>query len=311
MLTGVQMQHPYVRPGRLETQGCERWYLVVTEYTATIVSTGVDWVTASAEEGAKAELLREYGLRLIGTEAGKGERMYEWGNHGLSGWRTRHAVCIWSDQRTVVELHEHLSHDQWGDVLELSDNCSRFDVETTVRQEPFDRQLAIREWEDSLGRRTEAGKEPYYDLYARRGKGNTLYIGSGASRYKARLYDKGRESREAVWRDCWRYEVQARRERASQMADQFRASDDPERDMAALVHSHFDARGVVPIFDAGAAGGLDPLPRTRTHAERSLAWIDTAWRPTLRRLAAWEAEGEAWRVLGFHFDPRTGKDLWE
>ncbi len=281
----------------------------MSEYTATVVSVGVDWVTASAEKGEKAELLKEYGLRLVGAEAGNRERMYEWGNHGLSGWRTRHAVCMWDDERTVVELHEHLSHEQWADALELADNCSRFDVETTVRQEPFDRQLAIREWQDSLTRRTEVGKEPYYDLYARRGKGSTLYIGSGASRFKARLYDKGRESRDPAWRDCWRYEVQARRERAQQISSELGNAPDPQGAMASLVRDHFATRGVDPIYSAPPSEGLPPLPRARTDSERALAWVETAWRPTLKRLAEWDAEGDAWRVLGFRYDPRTGDKL--
>lgn len=279
------------------------------DYTASVVSVGVDWVTVSAEEGAKAELLKEYGLRIVGSEAGRADRMYEAHSHGLAGWRTRHVVCLWSKERTVVELHEHLSHDQWADVLELSDNCSRLDVEVTVRQEPFDRLLAIREWQNSLGQRTEAGKEPYYDLYARRGKGNTLYIGTGASRFLARLYDKGRQSRQAVYRDCWRYEVQARRERAGQMVERFREAADPSTDMASLVHGHFAARGLVPIYEQPTSAVLRPLPRPPSDAERSLAWVETAWRPTLKRLAEWNAETDAWRVLGFRYDPRTGKEL--
>jgi Replication initiation factor len=283
----------------------------VENHTATIVSVGVDWVTASAAEGPRAELLREYGLRVVGTEATKGDRMFEASRHGLSGWRTRHAVCIWNDQRTVVELHEHLSHEQWEDVLELADNCSRIDAEVTVRQEPFDRQLAIRQWSDSLGQRTEAGKEPYYDLYARRGRGNTLYIGSGASLYKARLYDKGRQSRLPVYADCWRYEVQARDERASQVVQHIQASSDARSDVAGIVRQHFLTRGVVPIFDAEPIADLPPLPRPPSDAERALGWIETAWRPTLGRLASWQAERDAWRVLGFAYDPRTGEKLRE
>lgn len=266
-------------------------------------------MTASAEEGPKAELLKEYGLRLVGREAGNRQRMFEATMHGLAGWRTRHVGCLWNKETVVVELHEHIAHEEWADVLELADNCSRFDTEVTVRQEPFDRGMAIREWQTSLERSTEGGRKAYYDLYARKNAGNTLYIGSGASRYKARLYDKGRQSRLPVYQDCWRYEVQARRERAVQVAERLGASGDPRADMAGLVYEHFAARGVVPIFGAVSTATLPALPRPPTDAERSLAWIETAWRPTLKRLAEWDAEKDAWRVMGFRYDPRTGEKI--
>jgi Replication initiation factor len=283
----------------------------MADYTTEVVQVGVDWITVSAERGPKAELLNEYGARLIGLEQGRAQRVYEASSHGLAGLRTRHAGWLWNLDRVVVELHEHLAHDQWADAAELSDNCSRLDVEVTVRQEPFDRQLAIREWDDSLHRRTEVGKEPYYDLYARRRGGNTLYIGTGASRYKARLYDKGRESRSPVYKDCWRYEVQARRERAVQMAERLRESADVDADVVGLVHQHFASRGVVPIFDPRAVATLRPLPRPASDAERSLAWLESAWKPTIERLSQWNVAKEAWKRLNFRFDPHTGEQLFD
>lgn len=281
----------------------------MAEYTAHVADVGIDWVTASAKSEARRELLVEFGLRALRYDQQAKNKLQPLASHGMTGWKSRHVSLAFNEDLAVVELHAHAAHDWWHNALDLAENVSRLDIQVTARQAPFDRNLAIREWEHGERRRKIEGHKSYYDLYARKGQGNTLYIGSSSSDLRARLYDKRAESKDPAWQDCWRYEVQARRERAGQMARIVSESDDANESMASIVSNHFGTRGVVPIFDVATTAELPPLPREKSDADRALAWVEGSWRPTIKRLAEWGATEDAWRVLGFTFDPQTGRRL--
>lgn len=152
-----------------------------------------------------------------------------------------------------------------------------------------------------------------------------MYVGSKASDQLGRLYDKARESSDANYSDCWRWEVQYRRAYASDAVRQLQAAQDPAATLTATVGSWFRARGVGAAF----ASGGDPLA-VRSHRplpddERWLAWARKCVQPRAKELVAkygWRYVAETlaghiktydeyeslMRGVEFEFEARGGED---
>lgn len=265
--------------------------------TTTIASSGVDWLTCSAPTDGNGGHLRELGVELLMESAGKGNRVRPFKRGVYYGGGTNHVGVGEYNGRVLVEVTGALADEWWRELVPLAEKVSRIDVQVSVRQQPYDTMLAMRAWQESVLRAGAEGRPPDYDLYARRTKGTTLYIGEGASRYRARLYERWYKEPIDANKDVWRYEVQARRERAVQVADVLARSDDAQTDARALVYSHFERRGVPPIFDPGATVDIPPVPEAPTDKAKSLAWLTRSVRPVIERLAAWGAGEEALRAL--------------
>lgn len=266
--------------------------------TTTVLSAGVDWITCSAPEGRQGNLLREYGIELLMRDAQQGNRVGPFHRGVYYGGSTKHIGVGEHGGRTLVEISGALANDEYPELLQLADRVSRIDIQVSVRQEPYDKMLALRAWSKSAVRASQEGRPPDYDLYARRSKGSTLYIGEGASRFRARLYERWFKEPCDENRDVWRYEVQARRERALQVAGLIPPGDEATAWSEAFVHQHFASRGVPPIFDAGATVSLSPLPAPVTDRDKAIKWLAHSVRPVMNRLDGWGALDQALRVLG-------------
>lgn len=276
--------------------------------TTAITSSGVDWLTLSAPVDGNGNHLRELGVELLMDSAKKGNRVRPFKRGTYYGGATNHVGVGEYQNRVLVELSGAVADEWWRELVPLAEKVSRIDLQVSVRQEPYDKMLAMRSWAKSLVRARAEGRPPDYDLFARRTQGSTLYIGQGASRFRARLYERWYKDPIDENVDTWRYEVQARRERALQVAGLLSQQHAPETWTQAFVHQHFDARGVPPIFAAEATAPLPPLPEPSPDRDRSLAWLARTVQPVMKRLDSWGATREALRALGV--ESNDVEDLW-
>lgn len=269
----------------------------LTEFTITPVSVGVDWLTVTASEGKQRDMLLEYGIELMMADAAQGNRVTPYKMARYYGGHTKHVgVGEWQG-RVLVAVGGAQANDEAPELLALAQNCSRIDLQVSVRQEPYDPMLAFHTWLDSYQERTIEGKPSQYDLYARQHGGTTLYIGDGSSRYLARLYERFYKTGAEADRDVWRYEVEAKRERAAQAVGLLRSAADPVAFTRSYVYQHFSTRGVVPIFQGAAPFVCPPLEAPEPDKARSLRWLAKSVRPALKRLDAWGAHDEWLRAL--------------
>lgn len=268
------------------------------EYSTVIKGAGVDWLTVTAHESPKRDLLREWGIETMMEDASAGNKVTPFAMRGWRGGGTRHVQVGEKGGAVIVRLMGGIAIDKWADALEVADHCSRIDLQTTVKQEPFDPHLPMECWALASETRTKQGRPPQLDLYARAHRGETLYVGDRSSRLFARLYNRHAKTGLDEDKDCWRYEVEAKRERAVQIAGLLGQAEDPAQLASALVFSHFDARGVVPIYEPRDVANLPPLPPDESDDERSLRWLRSSCRPVLERLHAHGHDGDLCRSLG-------------
>jgi Replication initiation factor len=267
-------------------------------HSTAIVSAGVDTLTCSAEWNGGVHGLIGLAQYVQQQEAALGSKVMPFKRGPYRGVQTRHVGLGFKPGRVLAELRGTLADEWYRDFLPYSDKVSRVDLQTTVRQQPYDHDQAVR---IALGEReaaTQAGRPSRFQLIMEPSGGSTLYIGRGASRYQARMYEAEYKHPKQGMEECWRYEIQARRERAQQMADLLVGNGDVQPFVQAAVHSHFARRGVEPIFDPQAHCHIPPLAQAETDAARSLNWLSTSVAPALRRHEAWGTYDRAIKALG-------------
>lgn len=266
--------------------------------STTVRSVGVDTLTASAGGEDRLPYLQSLGCYLLMRSAQQGNRVAYFKRGPYQGGQTRDVGYAEHHGRGLVELRGEVARD-WGLLLlPWTDKVSRIDLQVTVNQEPYWDDMAYCAWLDAKDKARIEGRPAHYTLYADATKGHTLYIGRRASRFQARLYEKGKEDGAAEWENCWRYEVQARRERAQQVAGELGGASQPEAEITRLVHSHFNARGVVPIYHPSEPYQLAPLPPECTDSARSLKWLGSSVAPVVERLYSTGDYDAALRALG-------------
>ena len=268
------------------------------ESTIAVQGVGVDWITATAHSEPNRSGLLRLGVNWLMNDAQRGNRVTPYRMARYYGGHTKHyGVAEWQG-RVLVAVGGADAHDVYEQVLAFAENVSRIDLQVSVRQEPYDADMALRVWGENRADRRIEGRPSQYDLYARRGSGSTLYIGDGSSRYLARLYERYPKTHQEEDLHVWRYEVEAKRERAKQAADML--LEDPDKDgfIYGYVRQHFAARGVVPIFPPDRPVDVPPLTVEPPDKARSLAWLRSSVRPAIERLEQWGAAREAWDALG-------------
>lgn len=272
--------------------------VVQVDHTITIQSAGVDWLTVTASEGKQRDLLREYGVELLMDDAKAGNKVFPFRLRGYEGGSTRNVQVGERGPSVLVRLMGSIADSEWPEALALAQGCSRIDVQVSARQEPFDKDLAITTWLYAKHLADAEGKPPRLDLYARKHEGSTLYIGDRSSRYFARMYDRWAKTRRDEDMGVWRYEVEAKRERAVQVAGMLQQAARTDYLAAAIVWDHFAHRGVRPIYDVQEPIRPAPLRREPTDADRSVAFLERVARPVLERLSSWGRLGDGLRALG-------------
>lgn len=270
----------------------------MAQYSTRVLSVGVDTLTCSAGEEEKKPYLQSLAGYLLMRSAGQGNRVGYFKRGPYVGGQTRSVGFAEWQGRTLLELRGEAARD-WGPlVLPWAEKVSRIDVQVTVEQEPYDDRLAWRAWEEASELARMEGHPPRYTLWADASRGSTLYVGRLGSRFMGRLYEKAKEDPKGGWPPSWRYEVQARRERAVQVADELGKAENRTAWMASTVAEHFQRRGVPFIGRVEMAMGLPPLPPEQTDETRSLRWLSSSVRPVLARLSDPTVHSKALAALG-------------
>jgi hypothetical protein len=205
-----------------------------------------------------------------------------------------------NEDRSLLSLAGNLAQKYLKEVAEIEVTATRIDLAVDVLLFDPVPVAALRYAE--LLRSSKAGiREGYKSrllLLTGDDGGSTLYLGKRSGRLFARLYDKGVQSGAAVMGTLWRYEVEYKQDAARAVYTEL-LDEDRQRDyILARVHTHFQRRGVLPLFHVSqAAGPLDRYKEERTPLD-SLNWLATQVRPTVGRLRLAGYEKELYNVLG-------------
>lgn len=282
-------------------------------------------MSMSTNEPAGIRTLLEWRDARFAALGDKGYAEKQFTGHGYS-YRSRGQVSVGVGRRDcVAQLTGAEASDGWRDLSSIATNVSRADLAVTARIDGGASALAQSEYRAASSAPRGRGRRPQYTLIVSEDRGDTLYVGSKASDQLGRLYDKARESSDATYSNCWRWEVQYRRAYALDAVRQLQAAKDPAATLAATVGGWFRDRGVRAAF----ASGGDPLAvrsnRPLPDDERWLAWARKCVQPRAKQLVAkygWRYVAETlaghiktyeeyeslMRGVEFEFEARGGED---
>jgi DNA relaxase NicK len=130
------------------------------------------------------------------------------------------------------------------------------------------------------------GSELKLELRKTNGHGDTLYLGTRTSELFARLYDKGRESKDPAYRNCWRWELEVKGARGPLAVGVLSRSSDERTAITSAVHEHFVSRGVSTPWNPSVVRKLPSPPARKSDDERRLLWLSNQIAPVVGKLRA-------------------------
>jgi hypothetical protein len=253
--------------------------------TNTIISSGVDWITATNHGGSVSHYSDDFATHEFERAADLGAKVNPSSRLGYVGYSTEHFFYGSRGHGRMLIASGSRAHDLFRSVVELSDNITRLDVQVT---------LWTHGEQPHLGRQAYAclrGKPPArvsvrnVQLIDAHPSGETCNVGKRSSDQYGRIYDKATEAKLGTPRTVWRYEVEVKRAIAGAWASALSSGDNPEALARTLVRSWFLDRGLQPPFsDDGYSNAFD-LHVVRK-ASDTLAWF----RDTLSKTVAREVE---------------------
>jgi DNA relaxase NicK len=255
----------------------------MSEVVNTIVSSGVDYLTATFTSKRTTKLVAEKAFDILETEMSSGSRRRPWGMEGFSGWRAGAIEVGQRNEEVIVRLSSYLAHTNWKWFAAKAANVSRIDLEVTHRNEK-DANRRINTHYQQAKRFVQAGHSVADVGYRRSLKGpSTVYFGSRVSDRFGRIYNKHLESGLDYYAGCVRYEVELKKRAAKLAVAQLLNPDYGETSIDAKCHSFFCDRGCrLEWFSTSQDNNY--CPAIIRDADRSLRWLHEVVRPCVRRL---------------------------
>ena len=252
---------------------------------AAVLAAGVDWLTCTASDPARSELLKAVGWGIVYGEAEAGNDLKPWAWKGYDGISAGAASVGARMDGVIVRLSSECAAGNWLGAVQLANNVSRLDLAVTVRmaeqanpaREAYE--LARNYLSESRGRRVQ--KASHIETWS---EGETAYLGSRQSARFGRLYNKGLESKEERYANCWRWEVEYKGDTATHIAGEMAQCGNSSEPTLAYVWDTFDRWGVPPIWGRGADIPLVSLGRNPSDDDRRLHWLASQVAPAIERL---------------------------
>lgn len=265
---------------------------------------GIDWltVTVKPEESHYAETVN-VGLRAVEQEQSAGNTLVDKALLGYEGHLCGSVYVGESYQGAMVRYTSALANEGFNALKHLPMNVTRIDLQVTVWW-PTDPYYIVRKYGKQAidGSFTSDGKqrrqvkeEDYND------GGYVIRIGSRESEYYGRIYDKGRETKDTVFCNAIRFEVEIKGKRAQQATTTLQSSNRAQtEDIISFVAEWFAARSVfIPVLHSPNQMVLQPLSRAKSDTERRLEWLRRQVRHTVAELRTQVDDTVILEALGF------------
>jgi DNA relaxase NicK len=238
-----------------------------------IVSSGMDWITATVRSGSGRKAAEDTGDRLIALEECAGH-LLDYGRNRNYDLLTCGGVTI--GQRAedcMLQLRSDFARDHWREAARIATNISRLDLQTTVRLDHVDEEFVYDHYREArrhnlqLERSRRLRGQLEDDQYV------VMWVGSPRSDVLMRVYDKHKESGDEGYRQCFRYEVQLRNERALAVGRVMLAEPHESAAVAATVDDRMKRAGIAVRYVTDGVPRWPPRPRKETSDDKRLRYL--------------------------------------
>jgi len=266
---------------------------------ATIIESQPDWLTVTHTGEASLPVFRAWAKRCIAWEEVKANKQRNFSAFGYGGAASGRVRWGAREDSDMVQLSGDVAAKELNRAMDLATNVSRLDLAVTVHQEPMDPGLEAAHYASFLSAPRGEGRKATGTIVLSSDGGSTFYLGKRTSDVMLRVYNKAVESGDEHYRDCHRYELEIKGDRAILTATELANTVDVGAFCQEIVHDWCTARGVTPAFDVTQPRRLQPGLTRRSDEDTKLEWLERSVRPTVSWLRAFGDQGRILRALGY------------
>ena len=252
---------------------------------AELIEVGIDWLTSTATDKAMRKALAAECEKILrhATRHGDELRSFHW--KGYEGLCVDGCDLGIRYDSVMVRLHGATANLYWWDVMQVSQNWTRLDLQTTWRitSESVNRTLA-RSWR-AVQQTKLRGKAVEWHYRRDSSRGDTLEVGRRCSEQFGRAYNKALESKLDHYANCFRLENEFKGGHAASRLRAIAGADNTRACIAGQVADWWQARGVVSTRLQGWSHILDVRQRPADLDSR-LRWLHNSVRGCVDRCVA-------------------------
>jgi len=254
-----------------------------------LVSIGVDYLTVVGHSKEAVESMRTIAFGLVEVELSAGAFSRPLGFAGYEGFQVGSVYYGERDDGCIVRIGGHLAAAHYHRLLEVADNVTRIDLQTTCRLDGNVSKFIRHQFAMHRRFSNRFKKAPMPSLFIGRDNSCTMYSGSRQSDRYGRIYDKGAESGLKQWQNCVRFEVEFKGKRARRIAHGLSEHLTDIFVLSRTVWSFFSVRGLLIKFESIFSTSREFLNSSVVRAkcldvDRLLAWLNKSVRPSICRL---------------------------
>lgn len=248
-----------------------------------LIESGCDYITVTSKSTNPNNLLVQVARTIVEVEVKAGNVLSDWQALGYKGVRCGSASVGCGEQGTIARLSSGIARDYYHELLPYAENCSRFDLQSTVRCSIEPRKFVLKQFKSICAHEEKFKRPRSVKMIVSRTGAETLMMGSRQSDRYGRVYDKFAESGLEHYRNCVRLEVEFKNNFAVANA----AACANQQSAPAWVHSQ------VCTWMSKRGGALGSIPVTalvhctpakNTNDLDTLRYISKCVRPVLSRM---------------------------
>lgn len=269
-------------------------------------SADIDYVTITATDAAGSEEIERVGWLLVGQLRRNGDRLKAGGTQGYQGWRCGKLFFGQRQDGAMMDIKGSAA----GNACRLVDwskvRATRLDCQVTVlfHQDAPRVASALSQWVEDERERTGDYPMPSPHFHGGHGAGDGFTIGKRGSPRYARIYNKGRQSKERADDRSWRYEVEYRRVVARNAVELLSKTDWSAAAIAGVVGGQFSEYRISIPVDHHATLVAGSIGRRDHDTERVIKWLREQVAPAIDRLLGTVDMPTVLEALGITFDEK-------
>jgi len=258
---------------------------------------GVDYLTCSYNDTVDGTRLSFFLNRIIASEQKEGNFLKKWGFNGYLGHQVGGLEFGTRHDGLLVKLSGPTAQRWWRRLGYMSTNCSRIDLQETFQYETDPRRVVERQFKRMRRLWSTKKRWPEPKMISGAMGGQTVYSGERVSDVFLRCYHRGdRKGCEDAMGHV-RYEVELKNDRARQTLNWLVHMRKIEGAVRAECAQWFAVRGAW-YPESLSAPCLYRHSRRLDDAQRRLAWLHAAVKPSVQRLLEAGYLNEVQEALG-------------
>lgn len=252
-------------------------------YSHSIISAGVDWLTATRKHGEGALPFLEAGNALLDEVRAAGGDIKPAALRDYVGHRGQ--GCFYGARPTdsIIVISGQRAPAHFAKVAQAASNVSRLDLQVSVWTHGEQPNIAREQYARLTKLPPARGRPRNYSLIQSHPTGETLYVGKRSSDYYGRVYDWSAAHKAGVPLTIWRFEIEIKRLPARAHSHALACDLDHSISVADYVFDWFVDRGLQVTWSKEDSEVKLQRPIAEKHRD-TLAWIETNMSKTVARM---------------------------